>query len=75
MRGSVTDHDLPVWAQRVALRGNVAIVVGVSGGTQVRGVPVSAKALVADILDVIGRGEAAGLDDGRHVNGRRGVGP
>lgn len=46
----------------------------VSGGVQVRGVTVCAGLLVVGLLAVIGRGEVAGFDHGRHVNWRGRVG-
>lgn len=64
--GAVTDDHLRVQALRVGLR--------VSGGVQVRGVTVCAGLLVVGLLAVIGRGEVAGFDHGRHVNWRGRVG-
>lgn len=58
----------------MVFRGNVAVVVRVSRGAQVRGVSVRAVALVTRVLGVAGRGEAAGFDDSCHVNGGRRVG-
>lgn len=52
----------------------MAVVVSVSGGTQVRGVSVRTVALVAHVLGVVGRGEVAGFDNGGRVNRRRRVG-
>lgn len=52
----------------------MAVVVGVSGGTQVRGVSVCAVALVGPVLGVVERGEAAGFDNRGHVNRGRRVG-
>lgn len=52
----------------------MAVVVRVSGGAQVRGVSVGTVALMAHVLGVVGRGEAAGFDYGGHVDRRRRVG-
>lgn len=52
----------------------MAVVVRVSGGAQVRGVSVGTVALVAHVLGVVGRSEAAGFDNRGHVNRRRRVG-
>lgn len=52
----------------------MAVVVGVSGGTQVRGVSVCTVAIVSPVLGVVGWGEAASFDNRGHVNRRRRVG-
>lgn len=52
----------------------MAVVVRASGRTQVRGVSVHTVALVARVLGVAGRGEAAGFDNRGQVNRRRRVG-
>lgn len=51
----------------------MAVVVRVSGRTQVRGVSVHTVALVAHDPGVVGRGEVAGFDNRGHVNRRRRV--
>lgn len=73
MRGSVTNNDLYIWGQRTVFGGNVAVVVRVSGRTQVRGVSVHTVALMAHDPGVVGRGEVAGFDNRGHVNRRRRV--
>lgn len=65
---AVPDDDLRVQAVRLR-RLWVADVVG----AQMRRVAVRTRPLVGDVLVVAGWGEAAGFDDGGHVDGGGGI--